>query len=65
MKSNTHGLPELPVWLGVCLIALVMSGACLLDGPPEIEAAQAVAIYTQDAIQSAASNAQIVAAVRP
>lgn len=57
MSSTTHGLPELPVWLGVCIIALVLSIAPLLDhGPSEIEAAQAVFADLQDAIKSAAIN---------
>ena len=41
----------------VALIALVLSTSYLLDGPSEIEAMQATADSVDDAIQSAASQA--------
>lgn len=46
-------------WLTACLIALLFSSTYLLDGPSEIEAAQAVSGDVQDAIKSVAANAHI------
>ena len=40
-------------WLAATIIALLMASAHLLDGPSDIEAAQAVAADVQDAIQTA------------
>jgi hypothetical protein len=37
-------------WLAASTIALLLSFACLLDGPSDIETAQAVAADVQDAI---------------
>lgn len=44
-------------WAGAALIALTISSAYLLDGPTELDAAQATAESTQDAIKSVAANA--------
>jgi hypothetical protein len=44
-------------WLAAAIIALLLSASCLLDGPPEIEAAQAVAADVRDAIQTAQAQA--------
>lgn len=48
--SARHGLPRLPVWLGVLLIALPLCCAWLLDGPSEQQAMQDVAADLKDAI---------------
>lgn len=64
-------------WLSAALIALLLSSTYLLDGPSEIEAAQAVSADLQDAIESVAISAgaerardqtdhkTVIAAVRP
>lgn len=40
-------------WLAAAIIALLLASAHLLDGPSDIDAAQAVAADVQDAIQTA------------
>lgn len=40
-------------WLAAAAIALLLASAHLLDGPSDIDAAQAVAADVQDAIQTA------------
>lgn len=40
-------------WLAAIIIALLLANAHLLDGPNDIDAAQAVAADVQDAIQTA------------
>lgn len=40
-------------WLAAIIIALLLASAHLLDGPNDIDAAQAVAADVQDAIQTA------------
>lgn len=45
-------------WLAATLIALLLSASYLLDGPPETEAAQAVAADVQDAIHTAQTRAR-------
>jgi len=68
---------QLTRWLSAALIALLLSSTYLLDGPSEIEAAQAVSADLQDAIDSVAISAgveraigqnnhkTVIAAVRP
>jgi len=46
-------------WLAATLMALVLSTAYSLDGPTEIEAAQAVSGDLRDAINTVASSARI------
>lgn len=46
-------------WLTATLLALLMSSTYLLDGPSEIDAAQAVAADAKDAINSVAAEARI------
>lgn len=40
-------------WLAALILAMLMASAHLLDGPSDIDAAQAVALDVQDAIQTA------------
>ena len=40
-------------WLAALIIAMLLASAHLLDGPSDIDAAQAVALDVQDAIQTA------------
>ena len=40
-------------WLAASIIAMLLASAHLLDGPSDIDAAQAVAADVQDAIQTA------------
>ena len=40
-------------WLVALIIAMLLASAHLLDGPSDIDAAQAVALDVQDAIQTA------------
>lgn len=49
-------------WLSAALIALLLSSTYLLDGPSEIEAAQAVSADLQDAIDSVAISADYTGA---
>lgn len=46
-------------WLAASLIALVLSSAWLLDGPSEIDAAQAVSGELPAAIESVAASVRI------
>ena len=40
-------------WLAAIIIAMLMASSHLMDGPSDIDAAQAVALDVQDAIQTA------------
>lgn len=57
-----HRLPTLQAITLAALLAIVMSTGHLWDGPSELEAAQAVAESTQDAIESVAANAALARA---
>lgn len=46
-------LENLKVWAGAGLVALVLSSSHLLDGPSEIEAAQATEASLNDALAQA------------
>ena len=43
-------------WLAATIVALLLASAHLLDGPSDIDTAQAVAADVQDAIQTAQSQ---------
>lgn len=45
--------PRLLTWAIAAVIALLLGSSYLLDGPSDIDAAQAVAADVQDAIQTA------------
>ena len=45
-------LENLKFWAGAGLVALVLSSSHLLDGPSEIEAAQATEAHRQDALNA-------------
>ena len=51
-------LENLKFWAGAGLVALVLSSSHLLDGPSEIEAAQATEASRQDALSDALAAAQ-------
>ena len=51
-------LENLKFWAGAGLVALVLSSSHLLDGPSEIEAAQATEANRQDALSDALAAAQ-------
>ena len=51
-------LENLKFWTGAGLVALVLSSSHLLDGPSEIEAAQATEASRQDALNDALAAAQ-------
>ena len=54
----TPPLENLKFWAGAGLVALVLSSSHLLDGPSEIEAAQATDANRQDALNDALAAAQ-------
>ena len=54
----TPPLENLKFWAGAGLVALVLSSSHLLDGPSEIEAAQATEANRQDALNDALATAQ-------
>ena len=45
-------------WAGAGLVALILSSSHLLDGPSEIEAAQATEAHRQDALNDALAAAK-------
>ena len=51
-------LEKLKFWAGAGLVALVLSSSHLLDGPSEIESAQATEAHRQDALNDALAAAQ-------
>lgn len=51
-------LESIKFWAGAGLVALVLSSSHLLDGPSEIEAAQATEAARQDALNDALAAAQ-------
>ena len=51
-------LENIKFWAGAGLVALVLSSSHLLDGPSEIEAAQATEANRQDALSDALAAAQ-------
>ena len=51
-------LENLKFWAGAGLVALALSSSHLLDGPSEIEAAQATEANRQDALSDALAAAQ-------
>ncbi len=51
-------IENLKFWAGAGLVALVLSSSHLLDGPSEIEAAQATEASRQDALNDALAAAQ-------
>ena len=51
-------LENLKFWAGAGLVALVLSSSHLLDGPSEIESAQATEANRQDALNDASAQAQ-------
>ena len=51
-------------WLAAIIIALLLASAHLLDGPSDIDAAQAVAADVHDAIKTA-QTVQMAQAVQP
>ena len=51
-------LENLKFWAGAGLVALVLSSSHLLDGPSEIEAAQATEANRLDALSDALAAAQ-------
>ena len=54
----TPQLENLKFWAGAGLLALVLSSSHLLDGPSEIESAQATEANRQDALNDALAAAQ-------
>ena len=54
----TPPIENLKFWAGAGLVALVLSSSHLLDGPSEIEAAQATEAHRQDALNDALAAAQ-------
>lgn len=52
-SGHSSGVIE---WLAACLAALLLSSVYLLDGPSELEAAQAVSADVQDAIVTAKAD---------
>ena len=51
-------LENLKFWAGAGLVALILSSSHLLDGPSEIESAQATEANRQDALNDALAQAQ-------
>ena len=51
-------LENIKFWAGAGLVALVLSSSHLLDGPSEIESAQATEAHRQDALNDALAAAQ-------
>lgn len=51
-------LENIKFWAGAGLVALVLSSSHLLDGPSEIESAQATEANRQDALNDALAQAQ-------
>ena len=51
-------LESLKFWAGAGLVALILSSSHLLDGPSEIEAAQATEAARQDALNDALAAAR-------
>ena len=51
-------LENLKFWAGAGVVALVLSSSYHLDGPSEIEAAQATAAHRQDALNDALAAAK-------
>ena len=51
-------LENLKFWAGAGLLALVLSSSYHLDGPSEIESAQATEAHRQDALNDALAAAQ-------
>lgn len=51
-------LENLKFWVGAGLVALILSSSHLLDGPSEIESAQATEAHRQDALNDALAAAQ-------
>lgn len=51
-------LGNLKFWAGAGLVAMVLSSSHLLDGPSEIESAQATEAHCQDALNDALAAAQ-------
>ena len=49
---------NLKFWAGAGLVALVLSSSHLLDGPSDVEAAQATEASRQDALNDALAAAQ-------
>ena len=54
----TPQLENLKFWAGAGLVALVLSSSYHLDGPSEIESAQATEANRQDALNDALAAAQ-------
>ncbi len=54
----TTPLENLKFWAGAGLVALVLSSSHLLDGPSEIESAQATEANRQDALSDALAAAK-------
>ena len=50
-------LENIKFWAGAGLVALVLSSSHLLDGPSEIESAQATEAHRQDALNDALAAA--------
>ena len=51
-------MKNLKFWAGAGVVALVLSSSHLLDGPSEIESAQATEAHRQDALNDALAAAQ-------
>ena len=51
-------LENLKFWAGAGLVALILSSSHLLDGPSEIESAQATEAHRQDALSDALAAAK-------
>ena len=51
-------LENLKFWVGAGILALVLSSSHLLDGPSDVEAAQATEASRQDALNDALAAAQ-------
>ena len=54
----TPPLENLKFWAGAGVVALTLSSSHLLDGPSEIESAQATEAHRQDALNDALEQAQ-------
>ena len=51
-------IENIKFWAGAGLVALILSSSHLLDGPSEIESAQATEANRQDALNDALAQAQ-------
>jgi hypothetical protein len=51
-------IENIKFWAGAGLVALVLSSSHLLDGPSEIESAQATEAHRQDALNDALAAAK-------